>query len=150
MLFRSGRYELSELALATTSPFPDITPPANPQAESGYIIWRCARVSRAVGKGSQAVSNPPGKPRFGRPVPPGRPNLPHPEEVRQNTTHVCCRFANPLRKASFACSVSGPKQVAGPVVGWSLQFGYLWYGISGVTFSCNMWISGALRPSYPG
>ncbi|HOI38192.1 MAG TPA: hypothetical protein PLF11_12510, partial [Bacillota bacterium] len=54
-----GRYELSEFAPATAPPFSGITPPANPQAEPGYIIWLYVRVSRAVGKGSQAVSNPP-------------------------------------------------------------------------------------------
>ena len=34
--------------------------------------------------------------------------------------------------------VSGPKQVAGPVLGRALQFGRLWYGISSLPFSCNM------------
>jgi len=126
----------------------------------GYIMWLCTRVPRAVGKGSLGVSNPPEEPRFGRPVPPGRPNLPHSEEVRQNTTHICCRFANPLLKAYFAkglrkavspvTGVSGPKQVAGPAVGPSPQSGRLWCGISGLPSSCNMWTSGVPRPSYPG
>ena len=97
-----GSYELSELALATAPPFSGITSPANPQAEAGYIIWLCARISRAVGRGSRAASNPPEKPRFGRPAPPGHPNLPHSKEVRRKTTHICCRPVNPLLKARFA------------------------------------------------
>jgi len=125
---------LSEFAPSTAPPFSGITPPANPQAEPGYIIWLCTKVRRAARKGSQAASNPPIRPRLGRSAPPGRPNLPHSEEVRRETTHICCRFTNPLLKARFAkglrkavspaISVSGPKQVADPAVGRWLQFGY--------------------------